>query len=138
MKKQTFHRAFISLFILLFLTAPGCVTTSTPILKMPKSLPPIVKDYKHITLQGNIPGMINTGLYIDKGETYSILATGSIDLWPAGLEYHDVRPEHGWYLMARFGGKEGGIFCITRIYHIKSVFCAVFLPPLKCDQFIRQ
>ncbi len=115
MKTQRFHRAFISLFVLLFLTAPGCVTTSTHVLKMPKSLPPIIKEYKHITLHGNIPGMINTGLYIDKGETYSILATGSIDLWPAGLgpaapadyKYNDVRPEHGWPLMARVGQKKG-------------------------------
>lgn len=98
-----------------FLMTLGCVTTSTSVLKMPERLPPIIKEYKHITLNGNIPGMRNTGIYIHEGETYSILATGSIDLWPAGLgraappdyQYHDVRPEHGWPLMARVGEKKG-------------------------------
>jgi hypothetical protein len=82
----------------------GC---SKPILKIPKSLPPIIKEYKHITLYGNRPGMRNTGIYLSEGETYSILATGSIDVWSQGAppryQYHDVRPEDGWPLMARVG-----------------------------------
>jgi hypothetical protein len=114
-KKHKSCMAFIFLSILHFLMASGCMTTSSSVLPTPKSLPPIVKEYKHITLNGNIPGMINTGIYINQGETYSILATGSIDLWPAGLgreppadyQYHDVGPEQGWPLMARFGEKEG-------------------------------
>jgi CHAT domain-containing protein len=83
--------------------AIGC---STPTLIMPESVPPIVKEHKHITLWGNRPGMLNTGLHLNKGDTYSILATGSIDLSvPAGswFKYHDVRPEHGWPLMVRIG-----------------------------------
>jgi len=90
-------------FILFFLMAIGC---STPTLKMPESLPPIVKEYKHITLWGNRPGMVNTRIHLNKGETYSILATGSVDLsvragsW---FKYHDVRPEHGWPFMVRIG-----------------------------------
>jgi hypothetical protein len=82
----------------------GC---SKPILKMPKPLPPIIKEYKHITLYGNRPGMRNTGIYFNEGDVYSILATGSIDVWSRGApplyKYHDVRPENGWPLMARFG-----------------------------------
>jgi flagellar motor protein MotB len=121
-KKHKFCMAFLFLSILHFLMASGCMTTSTSVLKTPESFSPIIKEYKHITLNGNIPGMMNTGIYINKGETYSILATGSVDLWPAGLgtaapadyKYHDVRPEHGWPLMARVGGKEGDMtkyFC---------------------------
>jgi hypothetical protein len=115
MKRHKLFIVFGCLIVFHFLMALGCVTTSTSVLKMPEGLPPIVKEYKHITLNGNIPGMMNTGIYINQGETYSILAIGSIDLWPAGLgraapadyKYHDVRPEHGWPLMARVGGKEG-------------------------------
>jgi len=80
----------------------GC---SKPILKMPKPLPSIVKQYKHITLWSTRPGMKNTGIYINERELYSILATGSIDIWPSGPKYHDVRPEHGWPLMVRIGEK---------------------------------
>jgi len=74
---------------------------------MPESLPPIIKEYKHITLYGNRPGMRNTGIYFNEGDVYSILATGSIDLWPRGApplyKYHDVRPEHAWPFMMRIG-----------------------------------
>ena len=74
---------------------------------MPKSLPPIIKEYKHITLYGDRSGMRNTGIYFNEGDLYSILATGSIDVWPRGApplyKYHDVRPENGWPLMARVG-----------------------------------
>jgi hypothetical protein len=84
----------------LFLFTTGC---SKPILKMPETLPPIVKEYKHMTLYGNHPGMVNTGLYLNKGDFFSALATGSIDLWPSGHIYRDVTPDYGWPLMARIG-----------------------------------
>jgi len=104
MKWQRFILSFFYLFISSFLLITGC---SKPILKMPKSLPPIIKEYKHVTLYGNRPGMRNTGIYLHEGDIYSILATGSIDVWPRGApplyKYHDVRPENGWPLMARFG-----------------------------------
>jgi hypothetical protein len=80
----------------------GCV--SAPNLKMPESLPPIVKTYKHFTLYGGNAGMKKTGVYLSEGDMYSILATGSIDYCPGrGCGYNDVRPEDGWPLMARVG-----------------------------------
>ena len=104
MKWHRFLSSFCYLLISSFLVITGC---SKPILKMPKPLPPIIKEYKHITLYGNRPGMRNTGIYFNEGDVYSILATGSIDVWPRGApplyKYHDVRPENGWPLMARFG-----------------------------------
>jgi hypothetical protein len=104
MKWHRFLSSFLYLLISSFLVITGC---SKPILKMPKPLPPIIKEYKHITLYGNRPGMRNTGIYFNEGDVYSILATGSIDVWSRGApplyKYHDVRPENGWPLMARFG-----------------------------------
>jgi len=104
MKWHRFILSFCYLFISSFLLISGC---SKPILKMPKSLPPIIKEYKHITLYGNRPGMRNTGIYFNEGDLYSILATGSIDVWSRGAPplypYHDVRPENGWLLIARVG-----------------------------------
>ena len=89
---------------LLLLTLPGC---ATPNIVLPKPPPAIVKEYKHVTLFGNSPGMKDTGVYLEKGNAYSILATGSIDLWsrgaPPGFKYHDVRPELGWSLIMRVG-----------------------------------
>jgi len=91
-----FHRLLFLVFcptVPCLLTAIGC---SKPILKMPKALPPIVKQYKHMTLTP-APGMRNTGIYLNKGDLYSILATGSIDMGPRGPGYRVVRPEHSWH-----------------------------------------
>jgi len=109
MKKDNFLPAIryqpICIFLtLLFLTLLGC---AKPNIQMPKSLPPIVKEYKHVTLSGSSPGMRKTGVHLEPGELYSILASGSIDLWaqgaPRGFKYHDVRPELGWPLIVRVG-----------------------------------
>jgi len=67
---------------------------------MPERLPTIVREYKHTTLSGSHPGMVNTGIYVKEDALYSILATGSINM---SINYPDVRPEHGWPLMARIG-----------------------------------
>jgi hypothetical protein len=85
---------FSIISFLLMLTA-----CSKPILKMPKPLPPIVQQYKHKTIHGNIPGMQGTGVYLNEGDFYSILATGRINL---GLGRDDFGPWSGWFT-ARIG-----------------------------------
>ena len=105
MKKDNFLPVLrFMLSCTLFLTLLGCVK---PNIQLPEPLPPLIKEYKHVTLFGNSPGMKNTGVYLEKGRIYSMLTTGSIDLWargaPPGFKYHDVRPEMGWPLMMRVG-----------------------------------
>jgi len=99
MKREAFLSSLCCLFITSFLMLAGC---SKPILKMPKSLPPIIKDYNHVTVYGTHPGMKNAGVYVKEGDLYSILATGSIDTWPTGPRGHDVRPGSGRFI-ARIG-----------------------------------
>ena len=65
-----FLSSLLGLPIAFFILMSGC---SQPILKMPESLPPIIKEYKHVTLRRNGPYLVNTGIHLDKGETYSIL-----------------------------------------------------------------
>jgi hypothetical protein len=93
-----FFLPIISPLLILF----GC---SKPVLKMPEPLSPIVKQYKHITLRGGAAGMRDTGMYLNRGDTYSLMATGSLDYCPGTIckAGHDVRPEDGWPLMARIG-----------------------------------
>ena len=118
MQKDNFLPAIRCLLIfafltLLFLTLPGC---AKPNLQLPRPLPPIVKEYKHVTIVGGSAGMKDTGVYLESGEIYSMLATGSIDylyltgvsyapmrIPPANYKYHDVRPEMGWPLIVRIG-----------------------------------
>jgi hypothetical protein len=47
--------------------------------------------------------MVNTGIYLNEGDVFSILATGEIDEWPSGPRNHNMRPELGYKLMYRIG-----------------------------------
>jgi Caspase domain/Bacterial Ig domain len=117
MKKDNFlpttrFLLIVAFLTLLFLIHVGC---ATPNIQLPKPLPSIVKEYKQVNVVAGSPGMKNTGVYLEPGDIYSILATGSIDYWaggagvyavysaPPGFKYHDVRPELGWPLIVRIG-----------------------------------
>ena len=78
MKKNNFLQALGTLLICAHLCLLGC---TKPNIQPPKPLPPIVKEYKHVTVTGGTPGMKKTGIYIEDGDAYSMLATGSIDYW---------------------------------------------------------
>ena len=99
MKKNSFLPALGYLFIFAFLTILGCTTSN---LKLPKSLPPIIKEYKNVPILGSQAGMKNTGVYIESGDLYSVLATGSMD-FGAWTAYRNVTPEMGWPFMIRIG-----------------------------------
>jgi len=85
----------------------GCATE--PAVKMPASPPSGVKAYKDFTLWAGSPGMKRTGVYLDKRDVYTILASGKMDYCSkGGCAHRDVRPEHGWPLVSRVGN--GKIF----------------------------
>ena len=69
-----------SLLIYLSLLAFGCA--SKPVLKNSEPLPPIVKEWKTVTVHGQIPGMQSTGVYLEKGDFYSLFGNGEINVWP--------------------------------------------------------
>ena len=79
MKWHKFPLSFCYLLISSFFIISGC---SKPILKMPKSLPSVIREYKNIPLSPSVPRMQDTGIYLNEGDYYSILATGSTDRWP--------------------------------------------------------
>jgi len=85
---------------------------------MPKPLPHIVKQYKHKTIRADIPDMQNTGIYLNEGDIYSILATGTINIWPKGVRKHDLnaRPEDGQLLKARIGMKSPFFYALPYFY----------------------
>lgn len=96
-RSKNFSAVFLMLLIL------GCATA--PVVKMPESLPSSVKSYKHFTLWAGSPGMKSTGIHLNKLDTYTILATGSMNHCPkGGCSYTQVRPEEGWPLVSRIGG----------------------------------
>ena len=84
----------------------GCSKSILPISKN-EPLPPIIKSYKHTAIVSGLAGMRNTGVFINKGETFTIMATGEIDYCPGkSCGYNNVRPEDGWPIMAKIG-KDG-------------------------------
>lgn len=84
MQRQRVFLLFLFAIVCFLMMLIGC---SKPILKMPKPLPSIVKQYKHKTIYGSFPGMQNTGIYLNEGDLYSILATGKISLGPRSVEF---------------------------------------------------
>ncbi|MBW1753934.1 MAG: WD40 repeat domain-containing protein, partial [Deltaproteobacteria bacterium] len=104
-RPRNFVLIICCLFIYFLIVIIGC---SAPVIQITQPLPDNVKEYKTIKIYGNIPGMKNTGIYLNEGDTFSILATGSIDLQyggPSSFKYHDVKPEDGWPFMMRIGNK---------------------------------
>jgi hypothetical protein len=79
---SSFPACFI-LFVYLFLLA-GCAGS---VIKMPKSTPDIVKEYKSVIVAGGTPGMVSSGVQVNIGDYVSILAKGTIDVWPSKPGY---------------------------------------------------
>jgi hypothetical protein len=61
---------------------------NSSVIKMPKPLPTIVKDYKSARIWAGSSGINHTGLKVNQGDYITILAKGTINVWPAkGKEY---------------------------------------------------
>ena len=103
MKRQRLFSMLCYFLIWSVLMICGCSSSVLPI-KKNGLLPPIVKEYGHISLFGNWPGMQDSGIYLNEGDIYSVLATGSIDM---GVPKNNEKPESGFYgrgrLIARIG-----------------------------------
>jgi len=97
MKKNHFLPALGYLLICAFLTLLGCTTSN---LEMPGSRPSIIKKYKNISILGSQIGLRNTGIHLESGDVYSVLATGNMDfgVW---THYRNVTPDLGWPIMMR-------------------------------------
>jgi len=99
MKKNNFLPAMGYLLIFAFLILQGCTKSN---IQMPESMPPIIKKYKNVSILSSHIGMRNTGVYLESGDVYSVLATGSLDfgVW---THYRNVTPDLGWPIMMRIG-----------------------------------
>ena len=94
--KSFFSFPFRLLVIVLFLLLAGC---ASPVMKMPKPTPDLVKEYKSYFVAGGSPGMSNTGVQVKKGEFVSVIAKGTILL---GRQGSGSAPER---LLIRIGEK---------------------------------
>ena len=116
MNKRNLFTLASYLFVGYFLLVIGCKTLHSPNLKMPKALPPIIRTYKHVVLEGGTAVMKNTGVNLKKGDTFTILATGSINRCPGKKCKHQiVKPEDGFRygLPAVFARKPGFYNCVS-------------------------
>jgi hypothetical protein len=92
--------SFFSLFVFSLLAVLGCATD--PVLEMPKPLPPIVKEYKHLSVYPDTHP-IDTGIYLNKEDLFSILATGEVSFY-WGKRQHKVDAISG--LLSQIGDSE--------------------------------
>lgn len=63
------------------LVLAGCAT-STPVIKMPKVLPDIIKQYKTTTVYGNRSGMYSSRVHVKEVDLVTFIAKGEISYWP--------------------------------------------------------
>ncbi len=57
----------------------GC---ATPVIKIAKPTPDIIKEYKSVVVWAGNPGMKDTGVEVKRGDYVTILAEGEINVWP--------------------------------------------------------
>ena len=98
MKQLSFLFAFC-IYVCLSLVA--CV--SKPVLQNTEPLPPVVREYKTVKIYGHIPGMQNTGVYLNEGDVYSLFAAGEINVWPGNPEKWRGLRKPGQRTMGRIG-----------------------------------
>jgi len=80
MNKTSFRHPFPIFFFLCFcLIFAGC---TSHVVKMPKPLPDIVRQYKTITVHGDRPGIVNTGVRVNRGDRVTFLGKGVITYFP--------------------------------------------------------
>jgi hypothetical protein len=80
----------------------GCTTITTPIIKMVKPTPDIIKQYKSVVVWARNPGMFDTGVEMKRGDYITILAEGEINIRP-GQEGQDFIKEPYGGLLYRVG-----------------------------------
>ena len=91
-----------SLLVILFLLSLILTGCAAPVIKMPKPMPDIVKEYKSVVVHGNRPGMQDSGVRVKEGDYIMILADWEIDVRPAKGGY--TRSPNG-SLLIRIGEK---------------------------------
>lgn len=104
MKAPSFSIQTIGLAAICFFVITACSHSNMKLAKN-EPLPEIVKSHKSLLLKAKRVGMFNTGIYLEEDDLYTILATGTIDMWPKGPP-QKYKPEDGWPVMARIG-KDG-------------------------------
>jgi hypothetical protein len=72
----------------MLIALPSIVGCSVPFVKSKtiaepqESFPSFVRAHKQINIPGNHAGMVGTGIQLDMGEAYTLLATGVVDVYP--------------------------------------------------------
>ena len=93
-KSSSIFCCFLAFFVLM---AAGCATSST--VKRYGTPPPTIKEFVIVKLHGREPGMVNSGIYLNEGEPYSIVAAG----WLASVVHGKMDLNEDFLLEARIG-----------------------------------
>lgn len=81
-------RTTMSVFAIAAIVLTSIIGCSFPFSKpstvvhMPAPLPPFIKEYRYVTIPGNHAGMVGTGIELNMGESFTLLAAGVVDVYP--------------------------------------------------------
>lgn len=113
MSKNSILPKIIRILALVFLIhcligLSGC---ATPVIKITKPTPDIIKEYKSVVVQGGKPGMQDTGVEVKKGDYVTLLTEGEIKISPTKrftvTSYNTLLFRVGKYMSAqRYVGQE--------------------------------
>lgn len=91
---------YFSLLAILFLFSLILIGCAAPVIKMPKPMPDIVKEYKSFRLYATIPHWVHTGIYVKEGDYFTIMAKGEI--YREGV---NVGVDPYWKILWKIGDK---------------------------------
>lgn len=85
MQKKTTPSFFTVLLLLVCLNLTlGC---AGPVVKMAGPMPDLIKTYKSVTILASQAGLYDSGVQVNEGDYVSLLANGTMDIWPGRPGY---------------------------------------------------
>ena len=77
------HR-FLSapLLLLVSIAVAALIGCSAPPVKMPEQAPTIVRQHASVRVMASYPGLKKTGIYLNRGDFYTVLADGEVNTNP--------------------------------------------------------
>lgn len=101
---KKFFPSLVFRFFPFFLIIPIIFTACAPTgIKMPEFKPDIIKVHKSVGVYAGFPGMHDSKVWVKKGDYITIIAKGSVDVWPGRSGYASGPENRLLYRM----GKEG-------------------------------
>ena len=93
----------------------GC---ATPVIKIVKPAPDIIKEYKSVVVWAGNVEMVDTGVNVKKGDYVTILAEGEINIWPSSGSKNYIKKPAGSLLIREGKNNYVGTYYGSELYTV--------------------